>query len=67
MNLNQILHYKISLFTTTGIFILVFVITNTIQQIVLGDNPQIDFRCYTIDQTFWENGTQYIGGNIECP
>ena len=64
MNLNQ---YKISLFSMTSVFILAFIISWSVQQVIFGDNLQLDFTCYTVDQMYDVNGTTYVGGNIECP
>ncbi len=69
MNVSQFIHYKVSLFSMTGIFILVFITSWSIQ-LVLGD-PQLqfqaDFTCYTPDQLYNDNGTTLQGGNIYCP
>ena len=67
MNIDQFLHYKISLFSMTGVFILAFIISWSVQQLVLGDNSQIDFTCHTFDQLYSDNGIVYRGGNIYCP
>ena len=66
MNINQFIHYKISLFNMTSVFILVFIISWSVQQIILGDISQIDLRCYTPDQLYNENGITVRGGNIKC-
>ena len=67
MNINQFINYKISLFTMTGVFLLAFIISWSVQQLVLGTSSQLDFTCYTADQLYDVNGTLYRGGNIYCP
>ena len=62
----EFLNHKVSLFTMTGVLILVFIGTFTIQTMIFGDTSNIDFRCYTPDQLFNENGITVGGNNIQC-